>query len=125
MARSRQVRRGYRRSAWAVACGCVDDAVRTANDTAGELNRQLYPEDFWRAFQFKFSREKKSFEPRAISADPVEGAAWPSDRGPTLRGTIVSLEFEAEPVESGIVQIEVTGPTGQPVTTEFDLSKLR
>ena len=102
-----------------------DDAVRTANDTAGELNRQLYPEDFWQAFQFKFSREKKSFEPRAVSADPIEGTPSPSDRGPTLRGTIVSLEFEAEPVESGIVQIEVTGPTGQHVTTKFDLSKLR
>jgi hypothetical protein len=102
-----------------------DDAVRTANDTAGELNRQIYPEDFWQAFQFKFSQQEKTFEPRAISADPIGGTASPSDRGPTLRGTIVSLEFEAEPVESGIVQIEVTGPTGQHVITKFDLSKLR
>ena len=102
-----------------------DDAVRTANDTAAELNRQLYPEDFWQAFQFKFSQEEKMFEPRAISADPIEGAASPSDRGPTLRGTIVSLEFEAEPVEPGIVQIQVTAPTGQHVSTKFDLSELR
>jgi len=102
-----------------------DDAVRTANDTAAELNRQLYPEDFWQAFQFKFSQEEKTFGPRAVLADPIEGTASPSDRGPTLRGTIVSLEFEAEPVESGIVQIEVTAPTGQHVITKFDLSKLR
>jgi hypothetical protein len=103
-----------------------DDAVRTANDTAGELNRQLYPEDFWQAFQFKFSRKEKSFEPRAISADPIEATASPSQGGgPALRGTIVSLEFEAEPVESGMVQIEVTGPTGEHVTAKFDLSKLR
>ena len=102
-----------------------DDAVRTANGTAGELNRRLYPEDFWQAFQFKFSQGKKSFEPRAVSADPIEDTASPSDRGPTLRGTIVSLEFEADPVESGMVQIEVTGPTGRQVTSKFDLSKLR
>jgi len=102
-----------------------DDAVRTANETAAELNRQLYPEDFWHAFQFKFSQEAKMFEPRAILADPIEGAASPSDRGPTLRGTIVSLELEAEPVEPGIVQIQVTAPTGQHVTTKFDLSELR
>ena len=102
-----------------------DDAVRAANDTAGELNRQLYPEDFWQAFQFKVFQEEKAFEPRAISADPIEGAASPSDRGPTLRGAIVSLEFEAESVESGIVQIEITAPTGQHVITKFDLSKLR
>jgi len=102
-----------------------DDAVRTANDTAAELNRQLYPEDFWQAFQFKFSQEKKTLEPRAMSADSIEGTASPSDRGPTLRGTIVSLEFEAEPVEPGIVQIEVSAPTGQHLITKFDLSKLR
>ena len=94
-----------------------DDAVRTANDTAAELNRQLYPEDFWQAFQFKFSQEEETFEPRAVSADPIEGAASPSDRGPTLHGSIVSLEFEAESVEPGIVQIGVTTPTGQHVTT--------
>jgi hypothetical protein len=102
-----------------------DDAVRTANDTAAELNRQLYPEDFWQAFQFKFSQEAKTFEPRAISADPIEGTASPSDRGPTLRGTVVTLKLEAEPVESGIVQVEVTAPTGQHLITKFDLSKLR
>jgi hypothetical protein len=102
-----------------------DDAVRTANDTSGELNRQLYPEDFWQAFQFTLSHDEKTFEPRVISADPIEGAASPSDRGPTLRGAIVSLEFEAEPFESGFVLVEVTAPTGQKVSTKFDLSKLR
>jgi hypothetical protein len=102
-----------------------DHAVRTANDTAAELNRQLYPEDFWQGFQFKFSQEEKTFEPRAMSANAIEGAASPSDRGPTLRGTIVSLEFAAEPVGSDIVQIEVSSPTGQHLITKFDLSKLR
>src|SRR6266403_1753384 len=38
-----------------------DDAVRTANDTARELNRQLYPEDFWQAFQCKLSQDEKQF----------------------------------------------------------------
>ena len=102
-----------------------DDAARTANDTAAELNRQLYPEDFWQGFQFKLSQDEKPFEPRAVSADPIEGAASPSDRGPTLRGAIVSLEFEAQPIEPGFAQVEVIAPTGQQVRTKFDLSKLR
>jgi hypothetical protein len=102
-----------------------DDAARTANHSAAEFNRQLYPEDFWQAFQFKLSQNDKTFEPRAVSSDPIEGAAWPSDRGPTLRGAIVSLEFEAEPFEPGLVQVEVIAPTGQKVTAKFDLSKLR
>jgi hypothetical protein len=98
-----------------------DDAVRTANETARELNRQLYPEDFWKAFQFRLSQDDKTFQPRATSADPIEG----TDPGPTLRGAIVSLEFGAELFEPGIVAVEVTAPTGQQVTTKFDLSKLR
>jgi hypothetical protein len=102
-----------------------EDAVRTADDTAVEPNRQLYPEDFWQAFQFRLSLDEKLFGPRAISANPIEGAGSPSDRGPTLRGAMVSLEFEAEPVEPGIAQVEVTAPTGQQVTSKFDLSKLR
>jgi hypothetical protein len=102
-----------------------DDAVRTANDTARELNRQLYPEDFWQAFQFKLSQDDRPFQPRATSVDPIEGTASPSDRGATLRGAIVSLEFEAEPFEPGIVAVEVAAPTGQQVTAKFDLSKLR
>ena len=102
-----------------------DDAVRTASDTARELNCQLYPEDFWQAFRFKLSQDEKTFEPRAISANPIEGAASPSDRGPTLRGVIVSLEFESEPFEPYSAQVEVAAPTGQQITTKFDLSKLR
>ena len=102
-----------------------DDAVRTANDTASELNRRLYPEDFWQAFQYELSQDEKPFEPRAVSADPIEGAASPSDRGPTLRGAIVSLEFEAQPFEPGFARVEVIAPTGQQVSAKFDLSKLR
>lgn len=102
-----------------------DDAARTANDTAAELDRQLYPEDFWQGFQFNLSQDGKQFDPRAVSSDPIESAASPSDRGPTLRGAIVSLEFEAEAFEPGLVQVEVTAPTRQKVTSKFDLSKLR
>jgi len=102
-----------------------DDAARTADDTASERDRQLYPEDFWQAFQFKLSQDDKPFEPRAVSADPIEGAASPSDRGPTLRGAFVSLEFEAQPFEPGFAQVEVIAPTGQQVRAKFDLSKLR
>ena len=37
-----------------------EDAVRTANDTGGELNRHLDPEDFWRAFRFTLSQDDRS-----------------------------------------------------------------
>ena len=106
-----------------------DDAVRTANDTARELNRHLDPEDFWQAFRFTLSQNDQHFEPRDIRSDPIYGSSSPSDLGPSLRGTIVWLEFEAAPFESESesvpVQVEVVPPTTNHVLTKFDLAKLR
>src|SRR6266436_1865010 len=106
-----------------------DDAVRTAGDTASELNRHLDPEDFWQAFRFTLSQNDQYFEPRDIRSDPVYGSSSPGDRGATLRGTIVWLEFEAsafeaEP-ESAPVQVEVVPPTANHVLAKFGLAMLR
>ena len=48
-----------------------DDAVRTAGDTASELNRHLYPEDFWQAFRFTLSQNDQAFEPSDVRADEI------------------------------------------------------
>jgi len=106
-----------------------DDAVRTANDTARELNRHLDPEDFWQAFRFTVSQNDQYFEPRDIRSNPIYGSSSPGDRGATLRGTMVWLEFEAaafeaEP-ESAPVQVEIVPPTANHVLAKFDLAKLR
>jgi hypothetical protein len=104
-----------------------NDAVRRANDAAIELNRHLEPEDFWQGFRFTVSQNDRYFEPRDVRADPIYGSASPGDRGPDLRGTIVSLEFEAasfEP-EAGPVQVEVVPPNFNHVVAKFDPTKLR
>jgi hypothetical protein len=104
-----------------------DDAVRTANDTAREFNRHLDPEDFWQAFRFTLSQNDQYFEPRDIRSDPIYGSSSPSDLGPTLRGAMVSLEFDAAPFEpeSAPVQVEVIPPITNHVLAKFDLAKLR
>jgi hypothetical protein len=102
-----------------------DDAVRTADDIAGELNRHLYPEDFWRAFRFTLSQDDQVFEPSDVRADPIYGSSSPGDASSTLRGTIVWLEFDADRFEAQPAQVEVVTPAGQHVTAKFDLAKLR
>ena len=101
-----------------------DDAVRTANDTAGELDRHLDPEDFWRAFRFKLSQNDQ-FEPFDTRGDPIYGSSSPGDATSTLRGAIVSLEYDASQFESLPIQVEVIPPSAAPVVAKFDLAKLR
>ena len=104
-----------------------DDAVRTANDTARELNRHLDPEDFWQAFRFTLSQNDQYFEPRDIRSDPIYVSSYPSDLGPSLRGVLVWLEFDAAPFESesAPVQVEVVPLDSNHVVATFDLAKLR
>jgi hypothetical protein len=102
-----------------------DDAVRTANDFAGELNRHLDPEDFWRAFQFNLAQNGQRFEPLDGYADPIYGTSSPRDASATLRGVIVWLVFDASKVESLPAEVEVVTPAAQHVAAKFDLTKLR
>jgi hypothetical protein len=102
-----------------------EDAVRTANDIAGELNRHLEPEDFWRAFQFNLTQDNKLFEPIDAYAEPIYATSSPRDASATLRGVQVSLVFDANQFESLPTQAEVITPKAQKVTAKFDLSKLR
>jgi hypothetical protein len=101
-----------------------DNAVRTANDVAAELDRHLYPGDFWRAFRFALSQDDQPFEPSDVRADPIyvsssEGTAS------TLHGAIVYLEFDADRFQSQPAQVEVITPDAQHVAAKFDLANLR
>jgi hypothetical protein len=98
------------------------DAVRTSNDIAGELNRYLYPEDFWQAFRFTLSQSDQPFEPTRVHADPIYDSSSPGDG---LRGANVWLEFDAGQFESQPVQVQVIPPSTQIVLAKFDLAKLR
>jgi hypothetical protein len=102
-----------------------NDAVRTAVDTASELNRHLYPEDFWQAFRFTLSQNDQAFEPSDVRADPIYGSSSPGDATSTLRGAIVWLEFDADRFESQPAHVEVVTPEGQHITAKFDLARLR
>jgi hypothetical protein len=102
-----------------------DDAVRSANDIASELNRHIDPEDFWRAFQFNLTQDHKPFEPIDVYADPIYATASPRDASATLRGVLVSLAFDASQFESLPTQVEVLTPKFPELTAKFDLSKLR
>jgi hypothetical protein len=94
-----------------------EDAVRLAADTAGELNRHLDPEDFWRGFLYDVRQDEKSLQPSNVFADPIYSDGL-------LRGTVVSLEYDATRFQSQPAQVQVTNPTGQKVAADFDLEKL-
>jgi hypothetical protein len=111
-----------------------DDAVRSASDAAGEFNRHLDPEDFWRAFTFTLSQPEphadqgsatRVLEPRDGHSEPIYGSASRSDTTSTLRGAIVFLEYDASQFESLPTRVEVRPPTTAPVAAQFDLAKLR
>jgi hypothetical protein len=102
-----------------------DDATRVANDYAGEINRQLYPEDFWRSFRYGLSQKNQSFEARDAWADPIYASNSPRDRSQSLRGVIVWLEYDASQFEQAPARAEVIVPGAQGITASFDLAKLR
>jgi hypothetical protein len=101
------------------------DAVRTANDTAGELNRDLHPEDFWRGFLFDAFQNDKPLEPSSAYADPIYASSSQADSTATLRGAVVWIEYDANLFQSESVEIQVTTPAGAKVKAGFDLEKLR
>ena len=102
-----------------------EDAVRLANDTAGELNRHLDPEDFWRGFRFSISQNDKSFEPSDVTAYPIYAPGAYGAGSATFRGTIVWLEFDANDFASLPARVEVITPADLHPVATFDLEKLR
>jgi hypothetical protein len=99
-----------------------EDAARTATDTAGELNRHLDPEDFWRGFRFSISQNDKSFEPSDVTAYTIYAQASGADN---FRGTVVWLEFDANDFADVPAQVVVTTPAGLHSVATFDLENLR
>ena len=102
-----------------------EDAVRLATDTAGELNRHLDPEDFWRGFRFSISQNDKSFEPSEVTAYPIYAPATDGAGSSTFRGTTLWLEFDANDFASLPARVEVTTPADLHSVATFDLEKLR
>ena len=104
------------------------DAKHVAQDLAGELNRHLDPEDFWRALpitiaQVNDAHEQKTFDPFDVHADPIYAGTGVA--GGEYIGTIVTLEYEASQFDSIPARIEMITNTGQHVVTDFDLVALR
>lgn len=101
------------------------DATRVANDYAGEINRRLQTEDFWRSYRYSLSQKDQSFEARDAWADPIYASNSPHDATQTLRGVIVWLEYDASQFESVPTRAEVVVPGSHGAAADFDLSKLR
>jgi hypothetical protein len=57
------------------AAYAYEDAVRTTNDIAGELNRLLFPEGFWQAQRFTPGARRPAVKPRDIRSDPIYAAS--------------------------------------------------
>jgi hypothetical protein len=111
------------------------DAERVARDTAGELNRPLDAEDFWRAFRFRLSQtdlppvdaqpsQARYYEPLRTSAEPIYTRSSPGGTA-ALAGAVVSLTYDDSRLGSLPTRFEVHTPDGQRAVVTFPGETLR
>ena len=81
------------------------------------------PSDFWKDFEIQVLDKDKSLVPLSSSGDAVYSCD--GDGGCILSGATLQFEFPASAFKSDSPTVQVTPPEGDPVSVEFDLSRLR
>ena len=81
------------------------------------------PSDFWKDFEIQVLDKDKSLVPLSSSGDAVYSCD--GDGGCILSGATLEFEFPASAFKSDSPTVQVTPPEGDPVSVEFDLSRLR
>lgn len=81
------------------------------------------PDDFWKDFDVQVVDKDKVLLPLSSSGDPFYSCD--NDGGCILSGATVRFEFSAKAFKSDSPTIQVTVPEGDPVSVDFDLSRLR
>jgi hypothetical protein len=81
------------------------------------------PPDFWKDFEVQVLDKDKSLIPLSSSGDSVYSCG--SDGACILSGATVQFEFRASAFTSDSPTVQVTPPEGDPVSVDFDLTRLR
>jgi hypothetical protein len=83
---------------------------------------RLRSPDFWHDFQVHVIQRDKELEPAHFGGEPNYYCV---DRGCTLSGATIYLDFPARTFDGDTATIEVDPPVGEAVTVDFDLTRLR
>ena len=81
------------------------------------------PSDFWRDFEVQVFSEDRELRHFTSSGEP--NYLCSENGGCTLTGATIQFEFLAESFASDSATIQVTPPEGDPVSLDFDLTRLR
>jgi hypothetical protein len=81
------------------------------------------PYDFWKDFQVQVFDGEHALSPASIEGHANSNCSrWGSC---VMYGATINVEFLAESFPSDAISIHVTPPEGDPVSTDFDLTRLR
>lgn len=80
-------------------------------------------DDFWKDFEVQVVDKDRVLLPLSSSGDPFYSCD--NDGGCMLSGATVRFEFSVNAFPSDSPTIQVTPPEGDPVSVDFDLSRLR
>jgi hypothetical protein len=81
------------------------------------------PDDFWKDFEVQVVDKDRTLVPLSSSGDSFYSCD--NDGGCILSGATVRFEFSAKAFKSDSPTVQVTPPEGDPVSVDFDLSRLR
>lgn len=81
------------------------------------------PSDFWIDFDVQVFSEDRELRPFTSSGEP--NYLCSENGGCTLTGANIQFEFLADSFASDSATIQVTPPEGDPVSLDFDLTRLR
>jgi hypothetical protein len=95
----------------------------TGSSSGSPIGFAKRPDDFWKDFQIQVLDKDISLVPLSSSGDSIYSCG--SDGGCILSGATLQFEFAARAFHSDGPTIQVVPPEGDPVSADFDLSRLR
>jgi hypothetical protein len=95
----------------------------TSSRSGSPIGFAKRPDDFWKDFEVQVVDKDRALVPGSSSGDSVYSCD--SDGGCLLSGATLQFEFPAKAFKSDSPTIQVTPPEGDPVSVDFDLSRLR
>jgi hypothetical protein len=95
----------------------------TGSKSGSPIGYALRSSDFWKDFQVEVLDKDKSLVPLTSSGMP--NYSCDQDGGCILVGATLQFEFPAKAFTSDSPAIQITPPEGDPVSVDFDLSRLR
>jgi len=97
--------------------------IPTGSRSGSPIGFAKRPDDFWKDFEVQVVDKDRVLVPLSSSGDSVYSCD--SYGGCILSGATLQFEFPAKAFKSDSPAIQVTPPEGDPVSVDFDLSRLR